>query len=317
MALNHAHGALTIEADEIVNREHGKNPLTRKEWDKEVRVGVGTIAWILVQSRDRLSFDFDLIDGTRTSMLHVAGCAPKVDLDAFLRDFAAANPSALIQLAHPSYGLPDPVHEQAKQAAKRAADFNAAEEKRREQALGARPEVKVKTYDNHKDFEHDAKKMTHDGWMPDQQVGDRGKVSVRGTVAKTVFTGGLGLITGLSHKSDKVTVTWVKQPKGFVPKEFLEVPDVPAPRAFAHEPYFGAAILSPVRRGEEFMQGPAPQSQAERAVATRAIETPVVAPLAEGKSVVEKLRDLAALRDDGIISSEEFEAKKAELLAAF
>ena len=39
--------------------------------------------------------------------------------------------------------------------------------------------------------------------------------------------------------------------------------------------------------------------------------------LAEGKSVVEKLRDLAALRDDGIISSEEFEAKKAELLAAF
>lgn len=47
-------------------------------------------------------------------------------------------------------------------------------------------------------------------------------------------------------------------------------------------------------------QGPAPQSQAERAVATRAIETPVVAPLAEGKSVVEKLRDLAALRDDGI-----------------
>src|SRR5450759_218812 len=114
VALNHAHGALTIEADEIVNREHGKNPLTRKEWDKDVRVGVGTIAWILVQSRDRLSFDFDLIDGTRTSMLHVAGCAPKVDLDAFLRDFAAANPSALIQLAHPSYGLPDPVHEQAK-----------------------------------------------------------------------------------------------------------------------------------------------------------------------------------------------------------
>ena len=119
MALNHAHGTLTIEADDIVNREHGKNPLTRKEWDKEVRVGVGTIAWILVQSRDRLSFDFDLIDGTRKSMLHVADCAPKADLDAFLRDFAAATPSALIQLAHPSYGLPDPVHEQAKQAAKR------------------------------------------------------------------------------------------------------------------------------------------------------------------------------------------------------
>jgi Short C-terminal domain len=317
VALNHAHGTLTIEADEIVNREHGKNPLTRKEWDKEVRVAIGKIGWILVQSRDRMSFDFDLIDGTRTSMLHVDSCAPKADLDAFVREFAGANPSALIQLAHPTYGLPDPVHELAKQAAKRAADFNAAEAKRREHALGARPEVKVKTYDNHKDFEHDAKKMTHDGWMPDQQVADRGKVSVGGTVAKTVFTGGLGLITGLSHKSDKVTVTWVKQPKGFVPKEFLEVPDVPAPRVFPHEPYFGATILSPVRKGEEFRQAPPPQSQLAPTVVMSAIETPAVSPLPEGKSVVEKLRDLAALRDEGIISSEEFEAKKAELLAAF
>jgi hypothetical protein len=36
-----------------------------------------------------------------------------------------------------------------------------------------------------------------------------------------------------------------------------------------------------------------------------------------GETVGDKLRQLAALRDDGIISSEEFEAKKAELLRAF
>jgi hypothetical protein len=36
-----------------------------------------------------------------------------------------------------------------------------------------------------------------------------------------------------------------------------------------------------------------------------------------GDTVGDKLRQLAALRDDGIISSEEFEAKKAELLRAF
>ncbi len=34
-------------------------------------------------------------------------------------------------------------------------------------------------------------------------------------------------------------------------------------------------------------------------------------------SIGDKLRQLAALRDDGIISAEEFEAKKAELLRAF
>lgn len=40
-------------------------------------------------------------------------------------------------------------------------------------------------------------------------------------------------------------------------------------------------------------------------------------PVGPGETVGDKLRQLAALRDDGIISSEEFEAKKAELLRAF
>jgi hypothetical protein len=41
---------------------------------------------------------------------------------------------------------------------------------------------------------------------------------------------------------------------------------------------------------------------------------PAVGP---GEKVGEKLRQLAALRDDGIISAEEFETKKAELLRTF
>ena len=40
-------------------------------------------------------------------------------------------------------------------------------------------------------------------------------------------------------------------------------------------------------------------------------------PVGPGETVGDKLRQLAALRDDGIISSEEFEAKKVELLRAF
>jgi hypothetical protein len=43
-------------------------------------------------------------------------------------------------------------------------------------------------------------------------------------------------------------------------------------------------------------------------------DQPAVGP---GETVGDKLRQLAALRDDGIISSEEFEAKKAEMLRAF
>jgi hypothetical protein len=45
-------------------------------------------------------------------------------------------------------------------------------------------------------------------------------------------------------------------------------------------------------------------------------EVTLAAPVAPAPpSVDDKLRSLAKLRDDGIISAEEFEAKKAELLA--
>ena len=37
----------------------------------------------------------------------------------------------------------------------------------------------------------------------------------------------------------------------------------------------------------------------------------------EGTSVAGRLRELAALRDDGIISDEEFQAKKTEMMADY
>ena len=52
--------------------------------------------------------------------------------------------------------------------------------------------MKVKTYDNHKAFQNDANRMAGDGWMPEQQIADRGKVSLGGTATKTIMTWGLG-----------------------------------------------------------------------------------------------------------------------------
>lgn len=313
MELNHARGSLTIESGDVVSIERGKNLITRKEWVNETRISADQVKRILVLSRDRLTFGLRAMDASDKPQLEVGGIRSKTDLDGFMRGFAALNPDASLELAHPSLGLPDPAHEEAKKAAKRASEFNAAEQKRREKALGARPELKVKTYDNHKDFERDAKKMARSGWMPEQQASDKGRVSVRGTVAKTVLTGGLGMITGLSHKSNKLTVTWVKQPPGFIPKDFLDVPAVPEPRSFPSEPYFNATLTGFIKKGQEFGAtprfSPAPQSVQSEQAKVESSEA--------SASTAGKLRELAALRDEGIISDEEFQAKKSEMMANF
>jgi hypothetical protein len=320
MGLSHAHGIATIEVGEVVNSTRGKNLVTRKEWQKEDRIPVATLRNVLVQSRDRLTFQFDAMDVRGTVVLSIEGCTSKPELDAFFRELVSANSNIIVELAHPSYGLTDLEHETAEKEAKRAIKFNEDEEKRRKAALGLRPELKVKIYDSHKDYEHDAKKMAKDGWMPEGQTSARGGASLVGTGAKLVFTLGLGAVTGLSHKGDKMTVTWVKQPKGFVPKDYLPVPEVPAPRVFPHEPYFDAVLLQPVQRGQEFSVGWTPPAISD--LPTSGIATPLVAAsdqpaVGPGEGVGDKLRQLAGLRDDGIISAEEFEAKKAELLRAF
>jgi hypothetical protein len=321
MGLNHAHGMATIEQGEVVNATRGKNLVTRKEWQKEDRIPVAAMRNVLVQSRDRLTFQFNAVDVRGKVVLSIEGCTSKPELDAFFRELVAANSNIVVELAHPSHGLTDLDHEAAEKEAKRAIKFNEEEEKRRKAALGLRPEVKVKTYDNHKDYEHDAKKMAKDGWMPEGQTGARGGASLAGTGAKILLTGGLGAITGFSRKGDKITVTWVKQPPGFVPRDYMIVPEVPAPRVFPHEPYFQAGLLQPVQRGQEFSVGWTPPATISDHV-TPMTPAPVASPsnqpaVGPGESVGDKLRQLAALRDDGIISPEEFEAKKAELLRAF
>jgi hypothetical protein len=250
--LQHAHGCAMVEGNEVVNHLVGKNLLTRKEWQKDERSGTSGIRRVVVQSRDRRTFAFDATDGGGKTVLHVEGCTSKSQLDAFLGELRASCPDAAFELAHPSYRLLDPVHEEAVQRAKSAVKFNEEEQKRRKAAMAQWPEAKVKTYDNHQDYAKDAPKMIRDGWTPAQEVSDKGKVSIAGTVGKTVVTGGLGLITGLSHKGNKLTVTWVKQPKAYVPQEFVPVPPVPAPRVFPHEPYFNARNIAPVDPGREY-----------------------------------------------------------------
>lgn len=318
VGLRHAHGVIAIAQGEVINATHGKNLVTRKEWQKEDRVAVATLRNVLVQSHDRLTFRFDAMDVRGKVVLSVEGCTSKPEMDAFFRDLVAADSNIVVGLAHPSYGLPDPQHDAAEREAKRAIDFNRDEEKRRKAALGVRPEVKVKIYEKHKDYAHDAPKMTKDGWMPEGQTTDRGGKSLAGTGAKILLTGGLGAITGFSHKDNKITVTWVKQPPGFAPRDYMVVPEVPAPRMFPPEPYFAATLLAPVRRGEEFSSGWSPPvAPAVAAAPAMRTSAPIEASGSSAESPGDKLRQLAGLRDDGIISAEEFEAKKAEILRSF
>jgi hypothetical protein len=313
VGLGHANGVVAVVQTEVVNATHGKNLVTRKEWQKEERIPVATLRNVLVQSHDRVTFRFDAADTYEKVVLSIEGCTSKPELDSFLRDLVAANPNVVVELAHPSFGLRDPQHDAARNEANRAIAFNQAEEKRRNAALGARPEVKVKTYDNPKDYEHDARQMAKGGWIPEGQTGTRGGASLAGTGAKLLLTGGLGAITGFSHKGDKITVTWVKQPPGFVPKDYLVVPEVPAPRTYPHEPYFTATLVAPVRRGEEFAVG-SPLPPAAPSAPAPAVQPPSESLSGSSGSPSDKLRQLAALRDEGLISSEECEATKAEIL---
>lgn len=316
MDVRHSHGTLALEESELVVHETGKNPLTRKEWAKETRIPIPDVSTVLVKSRDGRAFAVELSRQSNTDHVRLEGIDSKTALDALLRELATASPATTILLAHPSDGLPDPVHEEAKKAAKQVLDFNAAEQKRREQAATSRPEVKVKIYDKHKDYEGDAKKMARDGWVPEGQTSDRGGASVGGTAAKIILTGGLGAITGFSRKGNKITVTWMKQPPTYVPKPFVDVPEVPLPRVFPPKPYFAATVVGPITPGHEFDAAPGMHTEADDVVSELPLpESKSVASPAGASTAAGRLRELAQLRDEGIISTEEFETKKVSILA--
>ena len=78
------------------------------------------------------------------------------------------------------------------------------------------------------------------------------------------------------------------------------------------------SIAEAVRGGQTATQAPAPQpapaAQAPAPIAPAAA-APMAAPVAAAPTSEDKLRSLAKMRDDGLITAEDFEAKKAELLA--
>lgn len=78
----------------------------------------------------------------------------------------------------------------------------------------AKQEIRVREYKNAKDFEHEARKMTKDGWEIKEQSGGSTHMNVGRTFFTTVFTGGLNLLTpkvgGASYTKGKITVTWIK-----------------------------------------------------------------------------------------------------------
>jgi hypothetical protein len=77
----------------------------------------------------------------------------------------------------------------------------------------------------------------------------------------------------------------------------------------------GAALLLWPRLRAAMLESP--PTQAALRAPTLDLGTSDQSAVRPGETIGDKLRQLATLRDDGIISSEEFEAKKAELLRSF
>ena len=74
------------------------------------------------------------------------------------------------------------------------------------------------------------------------------------------------------------------------------------------------AVSGGVRRRQEkrWAQQEAPQSNPEPAPAPAA---PAPAPAASGSSVIDQLKELGELKEQGILTEDEFAAQKAKLLA--
>jgi hypothetical protein len=314
MQLVHSRGFLVIDRGALVNHTVGKKLFTRKEWEKDESLAVGEITVVQVVSRDRREFAVVVTGQFGKTQVEVDGIKSKSDLDTFLRELAAANPRTALWLAHPSHGLPDPIHENAVKAAAQAAKYNEDESKRQLAAANLKPKVLVKIYDKHRDYAKDAPRMAVQGWMPQGETSSAG--ALKGSAR-----------TGYKGKEPKITVTWVRQPAPYVPREFAVVPPIPAPRQFPPEPYFAAKLVNPVRPGEEFAAASSSQPRSASPVpvapARPALDTPSQGPITQEDrgvpvapvlSVADRLRQLAALRDEGIITAEEFESTKAQLL---
>ncbi len=72
----------------------------------------------------------------------------------------------------------------------------------------------VATYTNEKIMQKEVEAAAQHGWMPQGTTGTAGHIKVGSTLAKTVLTGGIGLIVlGANRSKDKITITFVRTPE--------------------------------------------------------------------------------------------------------
>jgi hypothetical protein len=142
------------------------------------------------------------------------------------------------------------------------------------------------------------------------------------------MTGGLGLITGPSRKSDRITVTWVKGPTHREPNPLKNVPLSPEPRVFPPEPCFEAKSLEPIKEGQEFppvdpltgdsiasSDGNIAISRNENVVKAAETDNQTRAESEMARpSAADRLRQVQELHGADLISDSEYEAKRLEIL---
>jgi hypothetical protein len=90
---------LSEEGDVIVLRRRRKNLLTRRERLVQEQTRLQDVSSILVSSRDRLLFNFDVLGPSGRCLLAAPGVQDKVALDELLTELHRLAPSLPIELA--------------------------------------------------------------------------------------------------------------------------------------------------------------------------------------------------------------------------
>lgn len=141
----------------------------------------------------------------------------------------------------------------------------------------------VASYENDKSMRKDTEAAAHFGWIPQQSVGVGGHVNIGRTATAAMLTGGVSLLFGPSRSKDKLSITFVRSEawKASHPEDDM-VTGASAPPA--PTPAIGAALSSPT-------------------------------PAAPAVDYIEQLKKLSELNKAGILSDDEFAAKKADILA--
>lgn len=155
------------------------------------------------------------------------------------------------------------------------------------------PEQLVRTYKHNpeKDFQNDAKRLARDGWVIQSQTS--GGTKRIGAASLVTF----GLAGG--RRVGEITAVYSR------PRRPLPMPTPPAPPA----PVPPVASLPTPAPTTPF---PAPPASAPE---PQPVQPPAPAPAAEQPDLMAQLEKLGELHAKGILTDEEFAAKKADILA--